>query len=131
MYTGKSGKDFVQSIPLAVTEAFLKRGQDRYNIYCTPCHDLTGYGKGMVVRRGFKAPPSFHIDRLREAPAGYHFDVITNGFGAMLNYSAQIRVEDRWAIVAYIRALQLSQHATMQDVPSDEKQKLEAERNTQ
>jgi Cytochrome C oxidase, cbb3-type, subunit III len=129
VYTGKSGKDFIKEIPFPVTADFLKRGQDRYNIYCTPCHDQTGYGKGMVVRRGFKAPPSFHIDRLREAANGYYFDVITNGFGSMLNYASQIHVKDRWAIVAYIRALQLSQHATLQDVPSDERGKLEAERN--
>lgn len=125
LYSGKLEGNFIPIIPIPVTEAFLERGRQRYNIYCTPCHDQTGYGRGMVVMRGFKAPPSFHIDRLREAPAGYYFDVMTNGFGTMLNYAAQIRVEDRWAIVAYIRALQLSQHATLEDVPKDELQKLE------
>jgi Cytochrome C oxidase, cbb3-type, subunit III len=130
LYTGKSGTDFVKEIPLPVTTAFLKRGQDRYNIFCTPCHDQAGYGQGMVVKRGFKAPQSFHSDRLREAADGYYYDVITKGFGSMLNYSSQIRVEDRWAIVAYIRALQLSQHATIKDVPPEEIQKLESEKQT-
>jgi Cytochrome C oxidase, cbb3-type, subunit III len=128
LYTGKAGKDFVTEFPMPVTAAFLARGQQRYNIYCTPCHDQTGYGHGMVVKRGFKAPPSFHIDRLREAPVGYYFDVMTNGFGTMLNYSQQVRTEDRWAIAAYIRALQLSQHATLADVPTEERQKLETEK---
>lgn len=130
LYTGKSGTDFVKEIPLPVTTAFLKRGKERYNIFCTPCHDQAGYGQGIVVRRGFKAPQSFHMDRLREAADGYYYDVITNGFGSMLNYSSQIRAEDRWAIVAYVRALQLSQHATLKDVPPEERQKLESEKQT-
>jgi len=128
MYTGKVGKDFVTDFPVPVTPALLARGQQRYNIYCTPCHDQTGYGQGMVVKRGFKAPPSFHIDRLRQAPVGYYYDVMTNGFGTMLNYAQQVRPEDRWAIAAYIRALQLSQHATLSDVPAEEQQKLEMEK---
>jgi hypothetical protein len=130
LYMGKTGTEFVKEIPIPITPELLARGQGRYNIYCTPCHDYAGYGRGMVVRRGFKAPPSLHIDRLRESPAGYYFDVITNGFGTMSKYSAQIRVNDRWAIVAYIRALQLSQHATLEDVPLDERQKLESEKQT-
>ena len=95
----------------------IERGQERFNIYCAPCHDRLGNGNGMIVRRGFRHPPSYHIDRLRKAPNGYFFDVITNGFGAMPDYAAQIRRRDRWAIVAYIRALQLSQNATLNDVP--------------
>jgi hypothetical protein len=93
----------------------MNRGRERYEIYCAPCHDRVGLGEGMVVQRGYRQPQSFHIDRLRDAPAGHFFDAITNGFGAMPDYRAQIRPEDRWAIVAYIRALQLSQRATDAD----------------
>ncbi len=108
--------------PYPVTIEMMERGQERYAIYCAPCHSLDGEGDGMIVRRGFPQPPSLHIDRLREAPPGYVFDVITNGIGAMPSYSGQIReVSDRWAIVAYIQALQLSQNATLEDVPEDER----------
>ncbi|HEY6350125.1 MAG TPA: cytochrome c [Candidatus Angelobacter sp.] len=100
-----------QPVTLEEMHDFLKRGQDRYNIYCTPCHSLIGDGNGMVVQRGYKRPPSFHQDRLRNAPLGHFFDVISNGFGAMPDYAAQIHPEDRWAIAAYIRALQVSQRA--------------------
>ncbi len=124
LYTGKSGKDFTNTFPFPVTRTVLERGQERYNIFCSPCHDRTGSGNGMIVRRGYTPPPSFHQDRLREAPVGYFFDVITNGFGAMPDYAAQIPPRDRWAIVAYIRALQLSQHATLEDVPAEERAKL-------
>ena len=95
----------------------LNRGQERFNIFCTPCHDATGSGRGMVVQRGYRQPPSFHDERLRTSPAGYFFDVMTNGFGVMPDYRAQITAQDRWAIVAYIRALQLSQRATKADIP--------------
>lgn len=124
-YTGKGtdGK-YVDAFPFPITKEVLQRGQQRYNIYCTPCHDRMGTGNGMVVRRGFRHPPSYHIDRLREAPNGYIFDVITNGFGAMQDYSAQIEPADRWAIVAYERVLQLSQNATMNDVPPDARGQL-------
>jgi mono/diheme cytochrome c family protein len=105
--------------------AFLKRGQQRYDIYCTPCHSLIGDGQGMIVQRGYKQPPSFHQDRLRNAPLGHFYDVISNGFGAMPDYAAQIQPEDRWAIAAYIRALQLSQHANESDVPKDDLSKLQ------
>ena len=98
--------------PFPVDDAVMARGRERYDIFCSPCHGRTGDGDGMVVQRGYRRPPSFHIDRLRQAPPGHFFDVITNGFGAMPDYAAQIPVRDRWAIVAYIRALQLSQHAT-------------------
>ena len=118
-YTGKGpdGKP-LDDFPFPVTKDVILRGQDRFNIYCTPCHDRLGNGDGMIVRRGFRHPPSYHIDRLRQAPNGYLYDVITNGFGAMPDYSAQVAPADRWAIVAYIRALQLSQNASINDVPA-------------
>ena len=110
--------------PMAVTADVLKRGQERFNIYCSPCHDRTASGRGMVVRRGFKQPTSLHIDRLREAPPGYFFDVMTNGFGAMPDYRSAVQPADRWAIVAYIRALQRSQQGTLADAPPEEAAKL-------
>lgn len=116
-FTGKIDKVAVKELPFAVDEQLLDRGQERFNIFCTPCHDATGSGRGMVVQRGYKQPPSYHIDRLRQADAGHFFDVITNGFGVMPDHKVQIAPRDRWAIVAYIRALQLSQHAAAADVP--------------
>jgi mono/diheme cytochrome c family protein len=113
------------TFPFPVTRATLDRGRQRYNIYCMPCHGLAGYGDGMVVQRGFSPPPSFHNDRLRQAPVGHFVDVITNGYGAMYSYAARVGPADRWAITAYIRALQLSQHASVADVPPDELQKLQ------
>lgn len=124
LYTGKSGADFAKVFPYPVTRPLLARGQERYNIYCAPCHDRTGGGNGMIVRRGYRKPPSFHIDRLRGMPVGYFFDVITHGFGVMPDYASQVPVDDRWAIVAYLRALQLSQHAALTDVPANEQAKL-------
>lgn len=126
-YEGKdaSGSD-ITAFPLAVDKALLERGQQRFDIYCSPCHGRLGNGLGMVVQRGFKQPPSYHIDRLRNAPVGHFFDVITNGYGAMLNYSQQIQVRDRWAIVAYIRALQYSQNANVNDLPTDARAKVPA-----
>lgn len=120
-------KDFDRtgSIPMQVTHTVLERGKDRYNIYCSPCHGRLGDGKGMIVQRGFPVPPSFHMDRLRQAADGHYYDVITNGFGVMFSYASRIAPEDRWAITAYIRALQLSQHATSQDVPSQARITLE------
>jgi mono/diheme cytochrome c family protein len=125
MFTGKTaaGK-LVDQVPVPMTAALVARGREGFDIYCSPCHDKTGSGNGMVVRRGFKQPPSYHIDRLRQAPAGHFYDVMTNGFGAMPDYRTQIEPADRWAIVAYIRALQRSQHATIADVPPDEAAKL-------
>ncbi len=120
-YTGKAGNLFGDYMPFAVTPDVLARGQQRFNIYCAPCHSRTGDGNGMIVQRGFRAPPSYHTDRLRKAPLGYFFDVMTNGFGAMPDYAAQIPAHDRWAIVAYIRALQLSQAATPADAPAGQK----------
>ena len=116
LYTGKIDGNPGDSMPFAITEADLARGRERFNIYCSPCHSRVGDGNGMVVQRGYKHPPTYHQDRLRKAPLGYFFDVMTNGFGAMPDYAAQIPVEDRWRIVAYIRALQLSQNATQADI---------------
>jgi hypothetical protein len=95
-----------------VTRELIERGRDRYNIFCSVCHDQKGDGNGMIVQRGFPAPPSFHSDRLRKAPASHFFDVITKGYGVMYSYASRVPPRDRWAIVAYIRALQLSQHAS-------------------
>lgn len=103
--------------PPPVDAALLARGSERYGIYCTPCHGLAGYGDGMIVQRGFPAPPSYHTDRLRQAPGRYFFDVITNGYGVMYPYAARVEPRDRWAIVAYIRALQESQHAKVAELP--------------
>jgi mono/diheme cytochrome c family protein len=125
-FTGKNGAMFVSELPFPVTKEVLDRGQERFNIYCTPCHDATGSGNGMVVQRGFPKPPSFHIDRLRTVEAGYFFDVISTGFGRMPDYRAQVAPRDRWNIVAYIRALQLSQHAAPADVPGGDPTKLAA-----
>ncbi|HEX8161165.1 MAG TPA: cytochrome c [Pyrinomonadaceae bacterium] len=112
----QAGKDAVGEFPFPVTKEVLDRGQERYQIYCSMCHGLTGYGDGMIVRRGFRRPPSYHDDRLRNEPVGHFFDVITNGWGAMPDYSAQIPPEDRWAIIAYLRALQLSQQVPASQV---------------
>ncbi|HEY6333373.1 MAG TPA: cytochrome c [Blastocatellia bacterium] len=113
------GQTDINYFPIAVTPRLVSRGQERFNIFCSPCHSYLGDGQGMIVKRGFRQPPSFHIDRLRQAPVGHFFDVITNGFGAMPDYAEQITPQDRWAIIAYIRALQLSQHASRADVPAD------------
>jgi mono/diheme cytochrome c family protein len=102
--------------PFPVTADVLKRGQERYNIYCSMCHGMTGYGDGMIPRRGFRRPPSYHTDQLRQAPVGHFFDVITNGWGAMPDYATQIPVQDRWAIIAYVRALQLAQTVNKSEV---------------
>lgn len=124
LYTGKQENKDSTVFPFPVTHQVLLRGQERFNIFCSPCHGRTGMGNGLVVQRGFKAPPSLHDDRLRAAPEGHFFDVITNGFGAMPSYATQIPVTDRWAIIAYIRALQLSEHATIDAVPPDQRSKL-------
>ena len=122
---GTVAREDVEAPPPPVTEALLERGRQRFDIYCAPCHGRTGEGNGMVVQRGFRKPPSYHEDRLRNAPVGYFFDVMTHGFGAMQDYSAQVPVADRWAIAAYIRALQLSQRATTDDVPADHRADLD------
>jgi Cytochrome C oxidase, cbb3-type, subunit III len=112
------------AFPLPVNRELLERGQERYKIFCTPCHGLQGDGNGMIAMRGMKHPPSFHQDRLRQAPNGYFYDNITNGFGAMYGYSAQIPPRDRWAIIAYVRALQLSRNAKVADLPAELREKL-------
>lgn len=111
LMTGRINGLVADEFPFPVTAEVLDRGQQRYQIFCSVCHGATGYGNGMVVQRGFKAPPSFHTDRLRQAPAGHFVEVMTNGFGAMFDYRSRVSPEDRWAIVAYIRALQRSQGA--------------------
>jgi mono/diheme cytochrome c family protein len=116
---GKEGRLLATSLPMPLTRELLLRGRERFNIFCAPCHDRTGGGRGMVVRRGYQPPPSLHVERLRDAPVGHFFDVVTNGLGAMPDYASQIPVEDRWAIAAYVKALQLSQHAPVSDVPPE------------
>ena len=128
---GKTGQGFADLFPFPITAEVLDRGETNYNVFCAVCHDRLGTGDGMIVRRGYRRPPSYHIDRLRQAPAGYFFDVITNGFGAMPDYAAQITPADRWAIVAYIRALQMSQNGTLEDVPADRRGELEKGRRRQ
>lgn len=118
-YSGKMGNNDGDFMPFPVTREVLQRGRERYNVYCSPCHSRVGDGNGIIPSRGFAhKPPSYHIARLQKAPIGYFFDVATNGFGIMLDYSAQISARDRWCIAAYIRALQLSQNATAADVPA-------------
>ena len=125
-YTGtRPGRKILDTFPFPVTKDVILRGQDRFNVYCSPCHDRIGDGNGKVVRRGYRHPPSYHIDRLRQVEVGYIFDVITNGFGAMPDYAAQVQPRDRWAIVAYVRALQLSHNASVNDVPAQDRSKLD------
>jgi mono/diheme cytochrome c family protein len=127
LLTGKVGDAFIDDFPLPLTPELMARGRERYNIYCSPCHGLAGYGDGMIVARGYRKPPSFHTDQLRSRSNGHLFDVITNGFGAMPAYRAQVRAEDRWAIVAYERALQVSQNASLADVPEADRATLDAD----
>lgn len=125
LYRGKVNGVFVTTFPFKIDAAIMQRGRERYNIYCAPCHAETGLGNGMVIQRGFKVPAAnHHLERLRNAPVGYWFDVITNGFGVMFGYAAQVPVHDRWAIIAYVRALQLSRNATADDVPEAERAAL-------
>lgn len=126
-FTGHVDGKPVDLFPEPVTQAMLERGRQRYDIYCSVCHGRTGEGNGMIVRRGFPTPPSFHIDRLRSAPAGHFVEVINNGFGLMYSYASRVEPADRWAIAAYIRALQLSQHAGLADAPPADRTKLEQE----
>jgi len=125
LYEGVVNGQPAETLPMPVTAALMARGQERFNVFCSPCHGRSGEGDGMIVQRGFRKPPSYHEDRLRNAPVGYFFDVMTHGFGAMQDYSAQLPVADRWAIAAYIRALQLSQRATVDDVPADRRADLD------
>ncbi len=123
-YNGIVGDKLVDTLPMPVTQQLLQRGQERFNIYCSPCHSVLGDGDGMVARRGYLRPPSFHDDRLRNAPLGHFFRVMTYGTGAMPDYAQQVSAADRWAIAAYIRALQLSQAAPVADVPDAERPRL-------
>lgn len=123
-YRGRVNGELATTLPMKITPELLARGQQRFNIFCSPCHDRAGTGHGMIVQRGYHKPPSYHIDRLREAPLGHFFDVATNGFRLMPDYAAQVPAEDRWAIVAYIRALQYSQHAPLDAVPASEREQL-------
>jgi mono/diheme cytochrome c family protein len=116
---------YVREFPFPITETVLERGRVQYDVFCAVCHDAAGTGTGMIVRRGYTRPPSYHVPRLRQAPVGYLFDVVTNGFGAMPDYAAQIDVADRWAIVAYVRVLQRSRNATIEDVPAALREQLE------
>jgi len=124
-HTGKVGGEFVRQLPVELDQGLLERGRQEFTIFCSVCHSPTGDGDGMIVQRGFRPPPTYHSERLRRAPPGHFFDVITNGFGAMPRFAAQIEPADRWAIVAYLRALQLSQHATLDDVPPGDRARLE------
>jgi mono/diheme cytochrome c family protein len=124
-YTGKIGNELAATFPMRVTREMLDRGRERFDIYCSVCHGRIGEGNGMIVQRGFPRPPSLHEQRLRDAPVGYFFDVITNGYGVMYPYASRVSPEDRWAIVAYIRALQLSEHATSADVIPEAVKQLE------
>ncbi|MDQ3855154.1 MAG: cytochrome c [Chloroflexota bacterium] len=127
LYTGMVNGKLARGFPFPITKQVLDRGQERFEISCVPCHGETGNGDGMIVRRGFPPPPSYHIDRLRTVEEGHFFDVITNGFGAMPAYGYQVAPRDRWAIIAYIRALQLSQNASVNDVPPADRGKLQGE----
>lgn len=129
LYTGKSGDTDVDTFPFPITRADVLRGQERFNIYCSPCHSRVGDGNGMVVRRGFRQAANYHSDKLLKAPIGHFFDVATNGFGAMPSYASRIEPEDRWRIAAYIRVLQLSENATIDDVPATERAALEAQQD--
>ena len=125
LYTGKVEGQPAEVFPFPVTREILERGRERFNIYCSPCHGLSGDGDGMIVQRGFRRPPSLQEDRLRTAPAGHFFDVITNGQGAMYPYGYRVPPRDRWAIIYYIRALQLSRRASIDDLPEADQKKLQ------
>jgi cytochrome c len=125
LHTGKSNGQLTTELPMPLTDELVERGRERFDIFCSVCHGRTGEGDGMIVQRGYRQPPTYHSDRLRGAPIGHFFDVMTSGFGAMPAYSLQVPVEDRWAIAAYIRALQLSQHVSADEVPAQLRQQLD------
>jgi hypothetical protein len=116
---------FVETMPLEISLEMLERGRERYDIFCAPCHGLDGYGQGMIVQRGFPAPQSFHIDRIRQAPDGHIYSAIANGFGRMFAYGYRVPPADRWAITAYVRVLQFSQQASIDQLPPDEQLEME------
>lgn len=125
-YSGKVDGQDVDVFPFLITRIDLERGRQRFNIYCAPCHSRIGDGNGMIVQRGFRQAASYHTDRLLKAPVGHFFDVMTNGFGAMPSYASRVEPDDRWRIAAYIRVLQFSENATIDDVPTDKRAGLEA-----
>lgn len=125
LYYGRVEGKIADTVPFPVTREVLEKGRERFDIFCTPCHGQLGNGEGMIVQRGFRRPPSFHEERIVNMPVGHFYDVMSNGFGTMVDYSSRISPKDRWAIAAYIRALQLSQRATLEDVPPTERQRLE------
>jgi mono/diheme cytochrome c family protein len=125
LYMGRVGGQPAAEFPTPVTAEVMERGRERFGVFCAPCHGATGVGNGMIVQRGFRQPPSYHEERLVDAPVGYFFDVMTNGFGAMQDYSAQVPAADRWAIAAYIRALQFSRRASVDDVPAERRAELD------
>ena len=124
-FDGEVNGRLVTGFPMPVTKPLVERGRERFDIYCSVCHGRTGAGNGMIPQRGFPSPPTFHQDRLRNAPPGYFFGVMTHGYGVMYSYADRVPPADRWAIVAYIRALQLSQNARPNDIPVEERSKLE------
>lgn len=124
-FTGKVNGNDVDVFPFPITKADLLRGRERFNIYCSPCHSRTGDGQGLVVKRGFKAPPSYYSERVLKLPVGHYFDVVTNGFGAMPSYASRVPVDDRWRIIAYVKTLQYSQSAAVADVPEDKRGDLD------
>lgn len=126
-YTGKIDGENVDQFPIPITRADMERGRERFNIYCTPCHGHIGDGNGMVVLRGYRQAASYYADKLMKAPVGHFFDVITNGFGAMPSYASRVEPDDRWRIIAYIRALQLSESSRLSDVPQDQRANLPEE----
>jgi cytochrome c553 len=125
LYTGKIGDEAANEFPFPLTEQVMQRGQEAFNAYCSHCHGMTGEGDGMVVQRGFSRPPAMYGEKVKDAPVGHIFDVITNGFGAMPDHAAQIKVSDRWAIAAYVRALQASAAGTVNDVPAGQREQLD------
>ena len=124
LYTGKVGGELVRTYPFPINEDVLERGRERYEIFCTPCHGGSGRGNGVVVRRGFRPPPSFLDPKFDDIAVGHYIDVMTNGFGAMPSYAAQVPPEDRWAIAAYVEALRLSQSVTIDQLPPDRQSEL-------
>ena len=124
-YQGKIQGQLAETLPVAVDRQLLERGQERFNIFCAPCHGRTGAGNGMIVQRGLKQPPSYHQERLREVPVGHFFDVMTNGFGVMYSYASRVPVADRWAIAAYIKVLQLSQNLEFDQLPAEDQRQLQ------
>ena len=127
-YRGRKGTNLVETFPFSISRETLERGRDRYDIYCSVCHGRTGKGDGMIVQRGFPQPLDFHIPRLQEAPVGHFYDVITHGYGVMYSYASRVEPTDRWAIAAYIRALQLTEKGTINDIPPGERAQLEQSR---